>query len=88
MSEVETKYFFWSRTQAKTAKTYILLNCHPAGHEARPQDEQLLAGDAAQEGDERAERGEGPREGHRAGRARGGLPGFLTPASHTRDGSS
>ena len=84
MSQVETKYFFWPRTQAKTS----LLNRHPTGHEARPQDEQLLAGDAAQEGDERAERGEGPREGHRAGRARGGLHGFLTPASHTRDGSS
>ena len=55
------------------------------GHEAGPQDEQLLAGDAAAEGSQRAERGEGAGEGHRADHPRGGFKGNVASAKDPRD---
>ena len=55
------------------------------GHAAGPQDKQLLAGDAAAEGSQRAERGEGAGEGHRADHPRGGFKGNVASAKNSRD---
>ena len=55
------------------------------GHAAGPQDKQLLAGDAAAEGSQRAERGEGAGEGHRADHPRGGFKGNVASAKDSRE---